>query len=115
MHSYVSSFVSDVSPGLALALVALLAAVPPYLALCQSARGRARSAVGYLLGLATGLAATVVSVVALRAHADAQAIVAAGFLASFFSPFVGNAARQVAPKRPAGPAQDGGGRVFAVR
>jgi hypothetical protein len=39
--------------------------------------------------LATGLAATVVSVVALRAHADAQAIVAAGFLASFFSPFVG--------------------------
>ena len=89
MHSYVSSSVSDVSPGLALAVVALLAAVPPYLALCQSARGRARSAVGYLLGLATGLAATVVSVVALRAHADAQAIVAAGFLASFFSPFVG--------------------------
>lgn len=89
MHSYVSSLVSDVSPGLALALVALLAAVPPYFALCQSARGRARSAVGYLLGLATGLAATVVSVVALRAHADAQAIVAAGFLASFFSPFAG--------------------------
>ena len=89
MHSYVSSLVSDVSPGLALAVVALLAAVPPYLALCQSARGRARSAVGYRLGLATGLAATVVSVVALRAHADAQAIVAAGFLASFFSPFVG--------------------------
>jgi hypothetical protein len=89
MHSYVSNLVSDVSPGLALAFVAFLAAVPPYLALCQSARGRARSAVGYLMGLATGLAATVVSVVALRAHADAQAIIAAGFMASFFSPFAG--------------------------
>ncbi|MBX9591921.1 MAG: hypothetical protein K2X43_21725 [Hyphomonadaceae bacterium] len=89
MHSYASSLMSDVSPGLALAFVALLAATPPYLALHQSARGRARSAIGYLLGLGTGLAATVVSVAILGAHADAQAIVAAGLAASFFSPFVG--------------------------
>lgn len=89
MHSYVSSLLGDVSPGLALALVAFLAAVPPYLALSQSARGRARSAVSYLLGLAAGLATTVGSVIALGAHADAQAIVAAGLMASFFSPFLG--------------------------
>ena len=89
MHGYVSSLVSEVSPGIALAVVAFLAAVPPYLALSQTNRGRARSAIAYLLGLGAGLAATVVSVATLRAHADTQAIVAAGFLASFFSPFFG--------------------------
>jgi hypothetical protein len=89
MHSFVSSMLGDVSPGLVLALVALLAAVPPYLALCQSSRGRARSAVGYLLGLFSGLVATVVAAVALRDHADPEAVVAAGLTASFFSPFVG--------------------------
>ncbi len=89
MHSYVSSLLGDVSPGIVLAAVALLAAAPPYLALCQSSRGRARSAIGYLLGFGAGLAATVVCATTLGAHADTEAIVAAGFLASFFSPFLG--------------------------
>lgn len=89
MHSYVSSLLSDVSPGVTLALVALLAAMPPYLALCQTGRGRARSAIGYLMGLGSGLAATIVLATTLGAHADAQAIVGAGLTASFFSPFAG--------------------------
>lgn len=89
MHSYVSSLVSDVSPGLALAVVAFLAATPAYLALCQSSRGRARSAISYLLGLAAGLAGTAVSVVALGNYTDVQAVAAAGLAASFFSPFLG--------------------------
>ena len=89
MHSYVSNLLTDVSPGVVLALIAFLAAAPPYLTMCQSARGRARSAIGYLLGLAAGLSATVVSVITLRAYADAQAVAAAGLTASFFSPFVG--------------------------
>jgi hypothetical protein len=89
MHSYVSSLVSELSPGLALALVAFLAAALPYLALSQTTRGRARSAIAYLLGLAAGLAATVASVAVVSAHGDAQAIVAGGLTASFFSPFFG--------------------------
>jgi hypothetical protein len=89
MHSYVSGLLGDISPGVVLAAVAFLAAAPPYLALCQSSRGRARSAIGYLLGFAAGLAATVVCARTLGAHADTEAIIAAGFLASFFSPFLG--------------------------
>jgi hypothetical protein len=89
MHSYWSSLVGETSPGLTLALVAFLAATPPYRVLCQSARGRARSAIGYLLGLVTGIAATLALAFALRAHADAEAILVTGLLASFFGPFVG--------------------------
>jgi hypothetical protein len=89
MHGYVSSLVGELSPGLVLGLTALLAATPPYLTLCQTTRGRARSAIAYLTGLCAGLAGTVVAVATLQATADADAVVAAGLIGSFFAPFAG--------------------------
>jgi hypothetical protein len=99
MSSYLSGLLSDTAPGLALALVAFLAAVPPYHVVCQSARGRARSAIGYLLGLGAGLAATIAFAMALGPHGDAAAIGAAGLLASFFAPFAGIARAKWRGKR----------------
>jgi hypothetical protein len=89
MTSYLSSLVSDTAPGVALVFIAVIAAVPPYQIVCQSTRGRARSAIGYLLGLGAGLAATIALGVVAGASADTSAIGAAGLLASFFAPFAG--------------------------
>jgi ABC-type xylose transport system permease subunit len=89
MPSFVSSLAGDLLPGLMLAAVTALAAIPPYLALRQSGRGRARSAVGYLLGFAAGLASTVAAVATLSAEMGPDAIAAAGLLGAFFGPFFG--------------------------
>jgi uncharacterized membrane protein YedE/YeeE len=102
MNSYWSSLAVETSPGLALALVAFLAALPPYGVLRQRGRGRARSAVAYLLGLAAGLASTIVLTVLLKRFVDPAAIVGAGLLAAFFAPFVGMVrAKWERPRRPA--------------
>ena len=100
MHSYWWSFVADVSPGITLSLAGFLAAVPSYVLLRQSERGRARSAVSYLCGLATGLAATGFLTALLHTVTDVDAIVAAGLLGSFLCPFAGLArAKWHGPKR----------------
>jgi hypothetical protein len=100
VHSYWWSFVSDVSPGIVLSLVGLVAAVPPYLLVRQSERGRARSAVSYLCGFLAGLAATGFLAALLNAVTDAEAIVAAGLLSSFVCPFIGMArAKWHGPRR----------------
>lgn len=91
MHSHWWSFVADVSPGVALALVGLVAAVPAYVLLRQSSRGRARSAVSYLCGLAAGLAATMFLAALLDTFTDADSLAAAGLLSSFVCPFLGMA------------------------
>lgn len=96
VHSYWWSFVADASPGVTLILVGFLAAMPPYVLLRPSGRGRARSAIAYLSGLATGLVATVLMAGMLLAFVDlafvdTDAIAVAGLFSSFFCPFVGMA------------------------
>jgi hypothetical protein len=101
MNSYWSRLAVETSPGLTLALVAFLAALPPYSVLRQRGRGRARSAVAYLLGLAAGLASTVVLALLLEHFADPSVIIGAGLTAAFFAPFVGMArAKWERPRRP---------------
>src|SRR5262245_24480601 len=101
MNSYWSSLAVETSPGLTLALVAFLAALPPYNVLRQRGRGRARSAIAYLMGLAAGLACTVVLALVLRRLADPAAVIGAGLLAAFFAPFIGMArAKWERPRRP---------------
>jgi hypothetical protein len=82
-------FVVEISPGLTLALVGFLAAVPPYSLLRKSGRGRARSAVAYLAGLITGLAAAVIVTALLQPAVARAAIAEAGLFSAFFGPFAG--------------------------
>jgi hypothetical protein len=102
MDSYWLRLAVDTSPGLALAMVAFLAAFPPYTLLRKSSRGRARSAVAYLLGLAIGLAATALFAVFLRRAVDPATIIGAGLFGAFFAPFAGMVrAKWERPRRPA--------------
>jgi hypothetical protein len=89
MHSSWSGLLIDVSPGVSLALVAVLSAGVAYGLLRQRRRGRARSAIAYLSGLAVGLSATVLLGLLLRSHADMAGICRAGFAGAFFGPFAG--------------------------
>lgn len=89
MTTYLAGLVSDTAPGLALVIVALAAATPPYMIVTQSAHGRARSAIGYLLGMGAGLVATVVLANVAAAEASGDAVATAGLLAAFFAPFAG--------------------------
>ena len=90
MDSYYAGLLIDVAPGLTIASVALLAALPPYLVMYQSRHGRARASIAYILGFFAGLAATGLIVAAAAAHIpDVAAIFSAGVLAAFFAPFGG--------------------------
>lgn len=78
----------------------MVAVVPPYVVLRRSHRGRARSAVSYLCGLAAGLAATVFLAALLDTFTDTDAVIAAGLLSSFVGPFLGLArAKWEGPRR----------------
>jgi predicted lysophospholipase L1 biosynthesis ABC-type transport system permease subunit len=89
MGIYWSSLAGEASPGLTLAGVAALAALPPYKLLRQSSEGRARSAIGYLSGFLAGLVATAFLAVVVLGFADRTAVVEAGVCAAFFGPFIG--------------------------
>jgi hypothetical protein len=90
MNSYNTSLLVDIAPGLAAVVAALLAAFPPYVLMHQTRRGRARSAVSYILGFFAGLAATALIAKTIGFDApDKSSIVAAGLIASFFAPFAG--------------------------
>jgi hypothetical protein len=89
MPSYLAGLASDTAPGLALVAIALAAAIPPYLITSHSTRGRARSAIGYLLGLGAGLIATVLLAAVAGAGTDIEAMALAGLAAAFFAPFAG--------------------------
>jgi hypothetical protein len=89
MHMYLSSVPGDLLPGLVLAFIGTAAAFPPYLALRHSARGRARSSIGYLMGLGAGLSASILLLALLRGHGPQDAVALAGLLGSFFGPFLG--------------------------
>ena len=104
MHSKYAGLLVDVAPGLTIVSAALLAALPPYLLMHQSRRGRARSAISYILGFFAGLAITALMIrIAGPLGADTSALLGAGVLAAFFAPFVGmlRARLRRAPRRQA--------------
>jgi len=80
---------SEASPGIVLVVAAVLAGVASYSLLRHANRGRARSALSYLFGLAAGLAATTSSMMFLQPYADPTIMLGPGILGSFFGPFVG--------------------------
>jgi hypothetical protein len=82
-------FVAEVSPGLTLSLAGLVAAFAPYFLMRRSGRGRARSAIAYLAGLAAGLIVTAALTIALQPLARSGLIVEAGLFGAFFGPFAG--------------------------
>jgi len=89
MRGFWWSFVADTSPGLVLAAAGMLAAWISYLLMRRSDRGRARSSIAFLCGMVLGLVVTGISVAILRLFVEANAILAAGLLGSFLSPFLG--------------------------
>lgn len=90
MNSYYADLLVDIAPGITIVSVAFLAALPPYLLMHQTRRGRARSAIGYILGFFGGLALTALLATTLGARApDSTPIIAAGLVAAFFAPFGG--------------------------
>jgi hypothetical protein len=83
-----------------LSLVGFIAAVPAYVLVRQSERGRARTAIAYLCGLSSGLFATVLLSQLLRWFVEPDAIVEPGVFSAFFFPFVGMArAKWERPRR----------------
>jgi len=90
VHGWLS-FVTDVSPGVALMLVGFLAALSSYLILRGPGHGRARSAIAYLSGLGAGVAVTGVLAIAIHSAANVDGILQAGLFSSFFCPFLGMA------------------------
>ena len=81
-------FVVDASALLAL-IVGVIAAFPAYSCTHRSSRGRARSAVGYLLGLAAGILAAAVLFHILRVLALNLTFAGAALAGAFFGPFGG--------------------------
>ena len=71
-------------------VVALVAALPPYMLLRRSRRGRARSAIGYLAGFGAGLVTTILLAIAIaRYFPPMTPWVEGGSLGTFFGPLVG--------------------------
>jgi hypothetical protein len=89
VNSYWWRFLAEISPGLTLSLVGLLAAAPAYRLLRKSGRGRAQSAVAYLAGLITGLALTMLLASLFKPVARTTMLAEAGLLSAFFAPFAG--------------------------
>jgi hypothetical protein len=81
-------FVVDTSALLAV-IVGIVAAFPAYSCMHRSGRGRARSAIAYLSGLAAGLLAAVVLFHVLQALALKLTFGGAAFAGAFFGPFCG--------------------------
>jgi hypothetical protein len=88
MHNaYVAS---DLVPATAFWFVVVLAAWPAFSIVRQSGRGRARSAIAYLAGFSSGLAATVGLALALATFVSTPiAMFNAGVAAAFLGPFTG--------------------------
>jgi hypothetical protein len=92
MYNISARMIGDIAPGLTLAIVSIVSAIPAFLILSRSRRGRARSAVGYLAGFIGGIATTTIIVRLVGAYVmDIWSIIAWGLLSSFFAPFVGMA------------------------
>lgn len=109
--------VVDAAPAITVALAASVAAWPAYAILRRAKPGRARSAIGYLLGFFAGLAATWLMVGLAGASApDPGTVVAAGMLASFIGPFIGLVHGKLrGPARRRGQRIGAAGRPYAAR
>jgi hypothetical protein len=81
-------FVVDSSALLAV-IVGIIAAFPAYSCTHRSGRGRARSAIAYLSGLAAGILAAVVLFHGLQALALNLTFAGAALAGAFFGPFCG--------------------------
>jgi drug/metabolite transporter (DMT)-like permease len=79
----------DLMPALAVAVVALASGWPAYATLRRTRRGRARSAIAYLLGFFAGIGATILLTAMANSASTATAIAAAGMLTAFVAPFAG--------------------------
>ena len=89
MHTYLSSVLGDLLPGLVAVVIGVVAALPPYHALRRTGRGRARSSIGYLMGFAAGLAGTISILTILHLEGGHDAVALAGLMGAFFGPFYG--------------------------
>jgi hypothetical protein len=88
MHSAYGA--SDLLAAIAFWVVALLAALPAFSIMRQAKRGRARSAIAYLSGFFTGLAATLaLCLMGVAVFAIVGALFKAGVAAAFLGPFTG--------------------------
>ena len=89
MHTYWSSVVAETPPGLALVAATVLAGLAPYTLLRATRRGRARTSLAYLSGLAVGLLVTVVLAAIISPYGDPGSVIGPGLLGAFFGPFIG--------------------------
>lgn len=89
MPSFWWSFVTETAPGVTLSIVGFVAAASAYVLVCQSERGRARTAIAYLCGFSSGLVTTVLLSRLFGRFVETDAVVEPGVLSSFFFPFLG--------------------------
>lgn len=81
-------FVVDPSALLAV-IIGIIAALPAYACTHRSSRGRARSAIAYLSGLAVGILAAVLLFQALQTLSFNLTFAGAALAGAFFGPFAG--------------------------
>jgi len=87
---YHADFVAEVVPGLVLVASAFLAALPAFRVVRKPTRGRARSAMAWVLGFVVGVFATMLFSITIGDVANSDAPVAgSGLLGAFFGPFIG--------------------------
>jgi len=87
MHTALAS--PALTPAFAVAVVAFASGWPAYATLRRTRRGRARSAIAYLLGFFSGIGATILLTAVVGSAATGPSVAAAGMLTSFVAPFAG--------------------------
>ena len=108
----------DAAPVVTVILAALVSAWPAYAILLRAKHGRARSAIGYLVGFFAGLGVTaVLAALIAPLAAEATPVPVAGLLASFIGPFIGllHAKLRGPPRRGARAGFDASSRRLAMR
>jgi hypothetical protein len=86
---YRASFLVDVLPGVVLLMSGYAAALPAFRIVRQSSRGRARTALAWICGFATGLLTMLLFSLALPLPHAAGSVSAKGIVGAFVGPFVG--------------------------
>jgi hypothetical protein len=84
-----ASFPVDVFPGVVLIVSGYVAALPAFRIVRRSNRGRARSALAWICGFASGLVAALLCSVAIPMPHPSQSASAAGIVGAFTGPFIG--------------------------
>ena len=87
---YNANLATDLAPVAVVVTVAFAAGLPAYLIVSRAKRGRARSAIAYLLGFGAGLLMTSFLGGAMKPFsADEVPMPVVGLIASFIGPFIG--------------------------